>query len=159
MKEMLTLSAPKPMKSLPGKEPKEDSNRPEARGSRRSGSRSKEPSPSPANFFHAMTGGLIGSESPTMSRREGSNSSIFGSLLRKGRKGSRSGSQQGSRDSSGDRGSDTGDFEDGRGSSLAGSQVYAGSDAGSTGSLVMRLKDKVRRKKPKVQPADFDELF
>ena len=155
MKEMLTLSAPKPMKSLPGKEPKEDSNRPEARGSRRSGSRSKEPSPSPANFLHAMTGGLIGSESPTMSRREGSNSSIFGSLLRKGRKGSRSGSQQGSRDSSGDRGSDTGDFEDGRGSSL----MDYGSDAGSTSSLVMRIKDKVRRKKPKVQPADFDELF
>merc|ERR1712130_977038 len=81
---------------------------------------------------------------------------IFGSLLRKGRKGSRSGSQQGSRDSSGDRGSDTGDFEDGRGSSL---MEYAGSDAGSTSSLVMRIKDKVRRKKPKVQPADFDELF
>merc|ERR1719289_142942 len=159
MKEMLTLSGPKAMKPLPGKEPREDSAQPESRGSRRSGSRSKEPSPSPANFLHAMTGGLIGSQSPTLSRREGSNSSIFGSLLRKGRKGSRSGSQQGSRDSSGDRGSDTGDFEDGRGSSLAGSQVYAGSDAGSTGSLVMRLKDKVRRKKPKVQPADFDELF
>merc|ERR1719289_554052 len=158
MKEMLTLSGPKAMKPLPGKEQKEDSARPESRGSRRSGSRSKEPSPSPANFLHAMTGGLIGS-SETISRREGSNSNIFGSLLRKGRKGSRSGSQQGSRDSSGDRGSDTGDFEDGRGSSLAGSQVYAGSDAGSTGSLVMRLKDKVRRKKPKVQPADFDELF
>merc|ERR1719507_492827 len=101
-----------------------------------------------------MTGGLIGS-SETLSRREGSNSNIFGSLLRKGRKGSRSGSQQGSRDSSGDRGSDTGDFEDGRGSSL----MDYGSDAGSTGSLVMRIKDKVRRKKPKVQPADFDELF
>merc|ERR1719174_3280665 len=120
------------MKPLPGKESKEDSARPESRGSRRSSSRSKEPSPS--NFLHAMTGGLIGS-SETLSRREGSNSNIFGSLLRKGRKGSRSGSQQGSRDSSGDRGSDTGDFEDGRGSSL---MDYAGSDAGSTGSLVMR---------------------
>ena len=156
MKEILTLSRPKAMKPLPGKEPKEDSAQPESRGSRRSGSRSKEPSPSPANFLHAMTGGLIGSQSPTLSRREGSNSSIFGSLLRKGRKGSRSGSQQGSRDSSGDRGSETGDFEDGRGSSL---RSDLGSDAGSTGSLVMRIKDKVRRKKPKVQPADFDELF
>jgi len=156
MKEMLTLSGPKAMKPLPGKEPREDSAQPESRGSRRSGSRSKEPSPSPANFLHAMTGGLIGSQSPTLSRREGSNSSIFGSLLRKGRKGSRSGSQQGSRDSSGDRGSETGDFEDGRGSSL---RSDLGSDAGSTGSLVMRIKDKVRRKKPKVQPADFDELF
>merc|ERR1719270_549005 len=156
MKEMLTLSGPKAMKPFPGKEPREDSAQPESRGSRRSGSRSKEPSPSPANFLHAMTGGLIGSQSPTLSRREGSNSSIFGSLLRKGRKGSRSGSQQGSRDSSGDRGSDTGDFEDGRGSSL---RSDLGSDAGSTGSLVMRIKDKVRRKKPKVQPADFDELF
>merc|ERR1719318_1863236 len=73
MKEMLTLSGPKAMKPLPGKEPKEDSSRPESRGSRRSGSRSKEPSPSPANFLHAMTGGLIGS-SETLSRREGSNS-------------------------------------------------------------------------------------
>merc|ERR1719219_2811127 len=112
------------MKPLPGG--KEDSAQSESRGSRRSGSRSKEPSPSPANFLHAMTGGLIGSQSPTLSRREGSNSSIFGSLLRKGRKGSRSGSQQGSRDSSGDRGSQTGDFEDGRGSSL----MDYGSDAG-----------------------------
>merc|ERR1719234_1442351 len=126
------------MKPLPGKEPKEDSSRPESRGSRRSGSRSKEPSPSPANFLHAMTGGLIG-RSETISKREGSNSNIFGSLLRKGRKGSRSGSQQGSRDSSGDRGSQTGDFEDGRGSSL---RSDLGSDAGSTGSLVMRIKDK-----------------
>merc|ERR1712165_534642 len=100
------------MKPLPGKEPREDSAQPESRGSRRSGSRSKEPSPSPANFLHAMTGGLIGSQSPTLSRREGSNSSIFGSLLRKGRKGSRSGSQQGSRDSSGDRGSETADFDE-----------------------------------------------
>merc|ERR1719209_1823202 len=89
MKEMLTLSGPKAMKPLPGG--KEDSAQSESRGSRRSGSRSKEPSPSPANFLHAMTGGLIGS-SETISRREGSNSNIFGSLLRKGRKGSRSGS-------------------------------------------------------------------
>merc|ERR1712117_659888 len=84
---MLTLSGPKAMKPLPGKEPREDSAQPESRGSRRS---------------------------------------------------------------------ETGDFEDGRGSSL---RSDLGSDAGSTGSLVMRIKDKVRRKKPKVQPADFDELF
>jgi len=149
MKEMLTLSAPKPMKPLPGKEPKEE-DRPGSRSSRRSGSRSKEPSPSPSNFLHAMTGGLIGSRETTPLRT--SNSNIFGSLLRKGRKGSRSGSQQGSRDSSGDRASDMGDIEDGRGSSML-------SDAGSEGSLVMRIKDKVSRKKPKVQPQDFDELF
>jgi len=149
MKEMLTLSAPKPMKPLPGKEQKEE-DRPSSRSSRRSGSRSKEPSPSPSNFLHAMTGGLIGSRETTPLRT--SNSNIFGSLLRKGRKGSRSGSQQGSRDSSGDRGSDIGDIEDGRGSSML-------SDAGSEGSLVMRMKDKVSRKKPKVQPQDFDELF
>merc|ERR1711962_1267072 len=154
MKEMFTLSAPKPMKPVPTKEPKEQKEelpRPDSRSSRRSGSRSKEPSPSPSNFLHAMTGGLIGSQSPTMARPD-SGGSLFGSLLGRGRKGSRSGSQQGSRDSSGDRSSDIG--EDGRGSSMC----DAASDAGSETSLVMKLKG-MRKKKPKVQPADFDELF
>merc|ERR1719430_523090 len=151
---MFTLSAPKPMKPVPTKEPKEQKEelpRPDSRSSRRSGSRSKEPSPSPANFLHAMTGGLIGSQSPTMARPD-SGGSLFGSLLRRGRKGSRSGSQQGSRDSSGDRSSDIG--EDGRGSSMGSEASYAGSE----NSLRMKLK-KMRKKKPKVQPQDFDELF
>merc|ERR1719430_1123950 len=151
---MFTLSAPKPMKPVPTKEPKEQKEelpRPDSRSSRRSGSRSKEPSPSPANFLHAMTGGLIGSQSPTMARPD-SGGSLFGSLLRRGRKGSRSGSQQGSRDSSGDRSSDIG--EDGRGSSMGSEASYAGSE----NSLRMKLK-KMRKKKPKVQPQDFDQLF
>jgi len=76
--------------------------------------------------------------------------------LRKGRKGSRSGSRQSSRERSHD---DIGS-EEGRTSSRTGSVDNEGafSDAGSENSLVMRLK-KLRRKKPKVQPADFDELF
>ena len=151
MKELFTLSAPKPMKPLPGKEPKAGSEEPRTDSMFRRSS-SKEPSPSPSNFMHAMTGGLVGSASPSVSR-SGSVTNLFGSLLRKGRKGSRSGSQQGSRDSSGDRGSDMGDLEDGRGSSMS----YA-SDAGSDNSIAMKIKN-MRKKKPKVQPQDFDQLF
>ena len=159
MKEIFTLQAPKPMKPLPGKEPKEEEGRPGSRSSKsgRSRSGSKEPSPSPSQFMHAMTGGLIGSQSPSTSHH-GSATNLFGSLLRKGRKGSRSGSQQASRDSSGDRSSDIGDFEEGRGSVLSDRGGSVLSDAGSDTSLVGKLKG-MRRKKPKVQPADFDELF
>merc|ERR1711892_737180 len=57
---------------------------------------------SPKAFLSAMTGGLIsaspGSRSPSLGRKEGG--SIFGSLLRKGRKGSRSGSRQSSKERS-----------------------------------------------------------
>jgi len=128
-------------------------------------------------FLSAMTGGIIGpSRSPEPERKEGG--SLFGALLRRGRKGSRSGSQQGSRQSSGDRSSVqdvkiVGDKtnqpikdahvvseDEGRASSVASGDNYDGtmSDAGSESSFVGRLK-KLKRKKPKVQPADFDELF
>ena len=89
--------------------------------------------------------------SPDPNRKE--SGSMFGSLLRKGRKSSRSGSRQSSVErSSQDLGSD----EEGRASSRA-SDVE--SDVGSENSLVMKLKKLTKRKPPKVQTADFDELF
>merc|ERR1711915_1128073 len=75
-------------------------------------------------------------------------SSFFGSLLRKGKWGSRSGSRQ----SSVDRESQ--DF-----SSDVEGRLSRASDAGSTDSLVMKIKKMGKKKPKKVSTTDFDELF
>merc|ERR1712179_55169 len=97
----------------------------------------------------------MGSKSPDPSRRN--SGSLFGSLLKKGGKGSKTGSRSGSRQSSVERSSqDLGSEDEGR-SSRGISDV--GSDAESENSLVTKFK-KLTKKKPKhVQMADFDELF
>jgi len=166
--KFFSLAPPKPLKSLPAKEIKQEPVEVPAKTAetldippsvpRRS--RSKDPSPcivnenaTPKAFLSAMTGGLIDANMTETG-------SVFGSLLR-GRRTSRSGSRQSSRQSSGDRSSqDLWSDEDGRPSSRGSLDPYDGtSDVLSDTSLVNKLK-KFKKKKPrKVQPADFDELF
>eukprot|EP00092_Neocalanus_flemingeri_P023379 GFUD01025348.1.p1 GENE.GFUD01025348.1~~GFUD01025348.1.p1 ORF type:complete len:1584 (+),score=477.54 GFUD01025348.1:160-4911(+) len=111
-------------------------------------SRSKEPTPK--SFLSAMTGGLIESNG-------NESSSVFGSLLQIGRKSSRSRSRHTSRNSSRDRASQEPGSED-EGSRRGLDNYDSASDVGSENSIVLKLK-KLTKKKPKVQAADFDELF
>ena len=149
-KNLYSLSPPKPMRKLPGKD--DGSNDGEhfqtpaevEKGSLKEASVEKERSKS---FMSSLTGSLRRSRSKTPDT-EKDNSSFFGSLLRKGKWGSRSGSRQ----SSVDRESQ------GFSSDMEGRTSRA-SDAGSTDSLVMKIK-KLGKKKPKqVSTTDFDELF
>jgi len=171
LSKLFGFGPPKPMKSLPGKKAdKSDTLEvPAPAAQTRTSPRrstSKEPSPmltpndaaSPKSFLSAMTGGLIGSKSPDLGRRDGPGS-VFGSLLRKGRKSSRSGS----RTSSAERGSqDLGseDYQDGSliRTSSRGSN-YDDDDARSDSSFAQKLGIKKKKKPPKVAVADFDELF
>merc|ERR1712142_400219 len=112
-------------------------------------SRSK--SSSMKNLLSSLTGGRMGSKSPDPSRRN--SGSLFGSLLRKGGKGSRSGSRQ----SSVERGSQyLGSEYEGQSTSRVSDIV---SDGGSENSMVMKLKKLTKKKPPKVKTTDFDELF
>jgi len=166
--KFFTLGPPKPLKSLPGKEikqePIEQEKKPlislevaptapkRAKSKDRNQNLSDE-NTSPKAFLTAMTGGLI---DPSKSET----GSVFGSLLR-GRKGSRSGSRHGSRQSSGERGSqELWSDDEVRPSSRGSIDPYDGtSDVASDTSMVNKLK-KLKKKKPrKVQPEDFDELF
>jgi len=116
-------------------------------------SRSK--SSSMKNLLSSLTGGRMGSKSPDPSRRN--SGSLFGSLLRKGGKGSKTGSRSGSRQSSVERGSQyLGSEDEGRSTSRV-SDI--GSDGGSESSMVMKLKKLTKKKPPKVKTTDFDELF
>merc|ERR1740128_724849 len=132
-------------------------------------SSSKEPSPmitdptSPKAFLAAMTGSFI-NKSPETGRKDQSSLSLFGSLLRKGKKSSRSGSKSGSRTSSAERGSqDLGSEDHEEGSVMRTSSRgsnYDDEDARSDSSFAQRLGHRLKKKKPpKVNVADFDELF
>jgi len=158
-KKLFSFSPPKPMKKLPGKENKTEATNNvsqelitmEVPTLVAKKTNSKEPSPSPKGLLSSITGGRMGSQSPDTCRKE--SGSIFGNLLRKGRKGSRSGSRQSSVERSSQ---DLGSEEEGRTPSRTSD---AGSDAGSENSLVLKLKKLTKRKPAKVQTADFDELF
>merc|ERR1712045_757124 len=98
-------------------------------------------------FFRSLSGTFKRSRSHTPDT-EKENTSLFGSLLRKGKWGSRSASRQSSVDrESQDVGSDL----EGR--------ISRASDAGSTDSLVMKIKKLGKKKPKKVSTTDFDELF
>ena len=158
-KKLYSFSPPKSMKKLPGKEVQAEATtnvRQEMKNievpilvTKIPSSKDQSPTPGDKNsskkkLMKSITG------SPDPNRKE--SESLIGSLLRKGRKGSRSGSRQ----SSVERGSqDLGSEEERRESSRASD---GGSDAGSENSLVMKIK-KLTKRKPKVQMADFDELF
>eukprot|EP00092_Neocalanus_flemingeri_P010785 GFUD01011614.1.p1 GENE.GFUD01011614.1~~GFUD01011614.1.p1 ORF type:complete len:1750 (+),score=541.73 GFUD01011614.1:94-5343(+) len=162
--KFFTLGPPKPMKSVPGKEIKQEpveqetkqlevSPIPPKRSVSKDRSQNLNNEATPQSFLTAMTGGLI-----DPSKNE--TGSIFGSFLR-GRKSSRSGSRQGSRQSSGDRSSqELWSDDEGRPSSRGSVDPYDGtSDLISDTSLVNKLK-KLKKKKPRqIQPKDFDELF
>merc|ERR1711892_959592 len=103
------------------------------------------------SLLSSISRGRIRSASPDTKRKE--SGSIFGSLLRKGGRGSRSGSRQ----SSVERDSQyLGSEDEGRSASIT-SDI--GSDVGSENSLVLKFKKLTKRKPPKVKTADFDELF
>merc|ERR1711879_287817 len=98
-------------------------------------------------FFRSLSGTFKRRRSHTPDT-EKENTSLFGSLLRKGKWGSRSASRQSSVDrESQDVGSDV----EGR--------ISRASDAGSTDSLVMKIKKLGKKKQKKVSSTDFDELF
>lgn len=142
-KNLYSLSPPKPMKKLPGKEISSE-NLTQQIDSKENVNQETIPDlePTKGGFFSSFRSR---SKTPDTEKESGS---FFGSLLRKGRKGSRSASRQSSLDrESQDVGSDL----EGRASRA--------SDAGSQDSLVMRIK-KMGKKKPKqVSETDFDELF
>merc|ERR1712058_28424 len=98
-------------------------------------------------IFSSLSRGLTRSRSKTPDTEKESGS-FFGSLLRKGKRGSRSASRQ----SSVDR--DSQDI----GSDLEG-RLSRASDAGSENSLVMKIKSLGRKEHHKVSTTDFDELF
>jgi len=165
--KLFGFGPPKPMRPLPGKEKSVDTIDNNVMSSRRSSS--KEPSPmitdptSPKAFLAAMTGSFI-NKSPETGRKDQSSLSLFGSLLRKGRKSSRSGSKSGSRTSSAERGSqDLGSEDHEEGSVMRTSSRgsnYDEEDARSDSSFAQRLGHRLKKKKPpKVNVADFDELF
>ena len=145
-KNLYSLSPPKPMKKLPGKEGSTD----EYPQSEEEIIQSKEVSvekESSKGFFRSLSGTFKRSRSHTPDT-EKENTSLFGSLLRKGKWGSRSASRQSSVDrESQDVGSDL----EGR--------ISRASDAGSTDSLVMKIKKLGKKKQKKVSSTDFDELF
>ena len=141
-KNLYALSPPKPMKKLPGKESITESYKLPANDHT-----TKEKTPAggetPKGFFSSLRRSR--SKTPDTEKESGS---LFGSLLRKGRKSSRSGSRQSSMDrESQELGSDI----EGR--------ISRGSDTGSQGSLVMKLKNMGKKKPQKVSETDFDELF
>ena len=144
-KNLYSLSPPKPMRKLPGKdgEEKEDI-------LMQADKNSKEPSNEKEiskGFLASLSGRFSRSRSKTPDTEKESGS-LFGSLLRKGKWGSRSASRQSSVDrDSQDLGSDM----EGR--------VSRASDAGSTDSLVMKIKKLGKKKPKKVSTTDFDELF
>ena len=150
-KNMYSFSPPKPMKKLPTKSQNSiESNDEETPTVGSSKISSKEPSPFTGDnrgFFSSLRRSVSRSKTPE-TEKEKESESFFGSLLRKGKRGSKSASRQ----SSVDRDSQE------LGSELEGRMSRA-SDAGSENSLVMKLK-KVAKKKPKqVSTTDFDELF
>ena len=148
--KFFSLAPPKPLKSLPGKDIKQEPVEITAKPTetldipptvpRRS--RSKDPSPcivnenaTPKAFLSAMTGGLLDANKTETG-------SVFGSLLR-GRRTSRSGSRQSSRQSSGDRSSqDLWSDEDGRSSSIGSVDPYDGtSDVLSVSKIIKIQKE------------------
>ena len=144
-KNLYSLSPPKPMKKLPGKEGDTE----EYMQSEEEIVYSKEVSmekESSKGFFRSLSGTFKRSRSHTPDT-EKENTSLFGSLLRKGKWGSRSASRQ----SSVDRESqDVSDVE---------GRISRASDAGSTDSLVLKIKKLGKKKQKKVSTTDFDELF
>merc|ERR1712055_630981 len=99
------------------------------------------------NLLSSLTGGRMESKSPDPSRRN--SGSLFGSLLRRGGKGSKTGSRSGSRQSSVERSSQyLGSEDEGRSTSRV-SDI--GSDGGSESSMVMKLKKFTKKKPPKVK--------
>ena len=161
LSKLFGFGPPKPMKPLPGKEKKSDNLDVPTETSRSS----KEPSPitkdptSPKAFLAAMTSGLMQSKSPETSRKDQSGLSVFGSLLRKGRKSSRSGSKSGSRTSSAERGSQELGSEDNEEGSLLRTSTrgsnYDDEDARSDSSFAQRLGLKKKKKAPKESPQSY----
>ena len=153
--KLFGFGPPKPMRPLPGKEKNLDTVDNNVTSSRRSSS--KEPSPmitdptSPKAFLAAMTGSFI-NKSPETGRKDQSSLSLFGSLLRKGKKSSRSGSKSGSRTSSAERGSqDLGSEDHEEGSVMRTSSRgsnYDDEDARSDSSFAQRLGHRLKKKKP-----------
>ena len=99
------------------------------------------------------------SKSPETSRKDQSGLSVFGSLLRKGRKSSRSGSKSGSRTSSAERGSQELGSEDNEEGSLLRTSTrgsnYDDEDARSDSSFAQRLGLKKKKKAPKESPQSY----
>ena len=142
-KNLYSLSPPKPMRKLPGKEGEEEADA-NTDVVTQDVTVEKEQS---KGIFSSLSRGLTRSRSKTPDTEKESGS-FFGSLLRKGKRGSRSASRQ----SSVDRDSqDIGSDMEGR--------LSRASDAGSENSLVMKIKSLGRKKQHKVSTTDFDELF
>ena len=146
-KNLYSLSPPKPMRKLPGKEGETEEYQPDEEEKIIQSKEVSVEKETSKGFFRSLSGTFKRSRSHTPDT-EKENTSLFGSLLRRGKWGSRSASRQSSVDrESQDVGSDI----EGR--------ISRASDAGSTDSLVMKIKKLGKKKQKKVSTTDFDELF